>query len=558
MDLEDSIEKYALKNAVEHKGIAQAGAVFSKLVTEHPDVRENIEFTMKLIEEKVKEINKMGISSQKIRLLKIDSHALDKKETQKKELTLPNVKGKVTMRYAPNPNAGMHIGNARVAILNDYFVKKYGGTFILRFDDTDPKNESKKPAKGAYNQIRDDLQFLGIEIHKESYASRRLDMYYEYFEELLRKGKAYICTCEAEDWQERRKAGIACNCRMNSIYENKRKWVMMLKHDFEEGQAVARIKTDMKYKDPAQRDWVAFRIINKPEHAVTKNQYTVWPMLDFASAIDDYELNVTHILRGQDLKISELRQKWIYDYFSWAYPTTLTIGHMGFEGAGKISKSEIKTGIDAGKYSGWDDPQLPMIASYKRRGFNPESIRKLIMDTGLTGGKISVSEEMLASNNKELIDFTTPRYHFVKKPKKVKIEGLTNNETTIPKHPTNTELGERKVKLTSVFYIDPDDFEKIQKTKKTRLIDIGNVVKKSDNTLEIKGTQEVDHEMPKIHWVNYKGLKCEILMPNDRNIAGLVEEDAAKEKIGTVMQFVRFGFVKLDKKMPLTFVFAHR
>jgi len=437
-------------------------------------------------------------------------------------------------------------------------VQKYGGTFILRYDDTDPKNENKRPVKEAYTQLQKDLDWLRVYVHKESRASARLDRYYHVMAGLLKKNRAYVCTCDAAEWRERRGAGVACPCRMQSIYENERKWSLMLSAELKEGHAVVRIKTDMKYKDPAQRDWVAFRIIDKPNHAMTKNKFTVWPLLDFASAIDDHDFGVTHILRGQDLAISTLRQKWVYTYLGWDYPTTITLGHMGFVGPGTFSKSLIREGIEKGIYTGWDDPQLPMIASYERRGFHPNAIRKLIIDAGVTGGKISLSEEMLAAHDKDLIDSETKRYFFVKDQTRAKVEGLEDiSEVTIQNHPTNEALGSRKVNVASTLYLNREDLANIKKSKKTRLMNIGNVVKKDAKTLAIKGDISVLHNLQKIQWVNHEGKKCVVLMADGTTIEGIAELAAAKEKIGTTLQFVRFGFVRLDKKTPLTFVYAH-
>ncbi|MBR9679004.1 MAG: glutamate--tRNA ligase [Nanoarchaeota archaeon] len=555
MNLETVIEKHALKNAIDHDGKANAKAVFPKVISEFPEVKNQVKEVMQKIELILKNVNKLGDGDQKIKLLKIDPSMLEKRKPEIKELKLENVQGKVVMRYAPNPNAGMHIGNARAALLNDFFVKKYGGKFILRYDDTDPKNENKKPNKQAYKQIENDLNWLGVEISEIQYASKRLGKYYTIFEELIKKSKAYICTCESEEWKDLRRTGAACTCRSNSIYENKRKWNMMLFGDFKQGTAVARLKTDMKFRDPAQRDWVCFRIVNKPNHPITKNKHTVWPLLDFASAVDDHDFGVTHILRGQDLVISERRQNWLYSYLHWNYPLVITYGHMGVEGAGTFSKSLMSKGITKKKYSGWNDPQLPMITSYARRGFHPESIKKMIIEIGLTGGKINISEDMLSSYNKKIIDHDAKRYFFVKNHQRHLMKDV-NQEITVPNHPTNPTLGERKINVKGKVYISKDDVQFLKKTVDCRLIDFANVKLVKKGELKLSTRQEIKKEMQKIQWVS-SGEKCEVIN-KEKVVKGLVEESVLKEKIGTVMQFVRYGFVRLDKKKPLTFVFAHK
>jgi glutamyl-tRNA synthetase len=555
MNLNTIIEKHVLKNALEHKGKANSKAVFSRVVGESPEVKSKVEEVMRQIELTIKNVNKLTLSEQEIKLLKIDPSMLEDEEAEIRELKLEDVKGKVVMRYAPNPNAGMHIGNARAGILNDFFVKKYGGEFILRYDDTDPKNDNRKPNKQSYKQIKEDLEWLGVEIHKTSYASKRLPRYYKIFEELVKRGKGYVCTCNAEDWQELRRVGVACPCRSNSIYENKRKWSMMLFGDFKQGTAVARLKTDMKFSDPAQRDWVCLRIIDKPSHPITKNKYKVWPMLDFASAVDDKDHGVTHILRGQDLVISEKRQKWLYNYLHWEYPETTTYGHLGLEGAGTFSKSLMRKGIRKGKYSGWDDPQLPMIASYKRRGFHPDSIRKMILDNGLTGGKVNLSEQMLAAYNKKIIDANSKRYFFVEKPQRLVLKGV-NQEVLIPNHPTNSSLGERKVVVKGSVHVARDDLQFLKRTSDCRLMELANVRLLKRWEAKLSSDQSVKADVQKIQWVS-KGKRCEVIKKS-KIIKGLVDGEVLKENIGTIVQFVRFGFVRLDKKTPLRFVFSHK
>jgi len=552
------IEKYCLKNALDHQGKANVKAVFSKIVIEIPEAKKNVKKWMKKVEQVVKKINRLSLVEQTEKLEELAPELLIKHVEKKKELELPNVKGRVIMRYAPNPNAGMHIGNARAALLNDYFVKKYGGTFILRYDDTDPKNEKKKPNKQAYKQIKKDLEWLGVKIGRVEYASKRLKRYYEVFDQLLKKNKAYVCTCDPESWRERKRNGIACPCRYQSIYENRRKWKMMLFGDYKEGQAVARIKTNIKYKDPAQRDWACFRIVDKPNHPITRNKFIVWPLLDFASAVDDYDHKTTHILRGQDLKISELRQKWLYNYMHWTYPITITYGHLGFETGSTFSKSQMREGISSGKYSGWDDPQLPMLASYKRRGFMPEAIRQIILDQGITGGKINLSEDALIAANKSLIDFITPRYNFVPNPHRVELKNVPVKNVTFHNHPTNKDLGVRTITISKYAYISGDDVKNLRRGVVVRLKDFGNFKVITKKVLKYYSNQDILKNISKIQWVSGKPAKVEVLMPNGDKVSGYGESVLKKMKLGKLCQFVRFGFVRKDSNKPLTFVFGHK
>ena len=135
---------------------------------------------------------------------------------------------------------------------------------------------------------------------------------------------------------------------------------------YKEGEAVYRVKTDLENPDPAVRDWPGFRIIQKSKHPLDKKS-RVWPLLNFASAIDDKEFNITHIVRGIDLRISDDRQGYIYKYFGWKYPTTIYQGKLILKGT--KSKTEIKEKLAAGELDGWDDPRLSTVMAFRKRGF---------------------------------------------------------------------------------------------------------------------------------------------------------------------------------------------
>ena len=239
----------------------------------------------------------------------------------------------------------------------------------------------------------------------------------------------------------------------------------------------------------------------------------------------------------------------------WEYPTTITYGHLGMEGAGTFSKSLMRKGIAKGKYSGWDDPQLPMISSYARKGFQPEAIRKMIIDAGITGGKINLSEEMLSAYNKKIVDHDAKRFFFVKNSQRQIMKNV-KQEIIVPNHPTNPATGERKIFVKGKLYISKEDVPFLKKTVDCRLIDFANVKLVKKGEIKLSTRQEIKKEMQKIQWVS-EGEKCEIIKKG-KTIKGLVETSVLKEKIGTVMQFVRHGFVRFDKKKPLTFIYAHK
>jgi len=375
--MKETILKWALKNAVDHDGKAVAGFVLNKVVGEKPELRKDMKKLAAEVDKTTEEVNKMNQDAQRNELLEVWPDALEKKIEKRKLPELPGDTSHVVLRFAPNPSAPLHIGHAKTVLLNWFYKEKYSGKFILRFDDTDPK--IKPPMKEAYVWILQDLKWLGVKPDQIVYASDRLDSYYEHAEKLIEMGKAYVCDCETEHWRELKEKGKACLCRTLDSKENLMRWKKMFT-DYHEGQAALRIKTDLKHPNPAIRDWVAFKIVDNAKHPRVKAK--VWPLLNFASLVDDHLFKVSHIIRGVDLAFTELQQKYVYDYFGWTYPEVVVNGKLFLEGT-PTSKSEILEGMKAGKYSGWDDPKLGTLMAFRKKGIKPEAIRKIMWDLGV-------------------------------------------------------------------------------------------------------------------------------------------------------------------------------
>ena len=159
-----------------------------------------------------------------------------------------DIKKKLVLRFAPNPDGALHLGNARPAILCDEYAKRYKGKLILRFDDTDPK--VKVPEKIFYSWIKEDLNWLGIKWHQEVAASKRLPIYYKYAEKLVKMNKAYVCTC-GDEWKKLVANNKACKCRLLDVKNQQKRWKAMLAYKYKEKAAVLRIKTDLDAKNPA-------------------------------------------------------------------------------------------------------------------------------------------------------------------------------------------------------------------------------------------------------------------------------------------------------------------
>jgi len=428
--MEKAAYKYAIKNAVQHDGKANVQAVVGKLKALFPDA--DIKQAIKVAQHATEKVNSMKldeIQQEFNRLEKEEGYELKPKQKEPGLPELPWAKGqKVVTRFAPNPNGPMHIGSARAAILSYEYAAKYKGSFILRFDDTDPK--VKKPMENAEEIFRKDLEWLGCKIDKIYFASDRLEIYRKYMAELIEKGRAYVCTCNPEDWRKKIKQQSACPCRDKSPKEHMRRFEKMVNNEYKEGEAVLRIKTLLSHRDPSVRDWWIAKVVDNPMHPRAKKSEHVWPSYNFASAIDDHLLGTTLIIRGQEHKQNETKQVFLYNYFGWEYPHTIYTGRVMLEGV-VLSTSRTKEAIEKGMYTGWDDPRLGTLIALRKRGFLPETIRKIILDIGTKPNDTTIEWDMLVAINRELISDKSPRITALEEPARLIVEFPPEKEVKI-------------------------------------------------------------------------------------------------------------------------------
>ncbi|MEM2913918.1 MAG: glutamate--tRNA ligase, partial [Candidatus Bathyarchaeia archaeon] len=358
--IKEIIRRIALINAISHKGKAQTNPVLGKLLSEKPELKKRIGTLTSLINEVVQEINEMSLDKQReiVSELWPEMLAKEKEKVEEKKLPpLPNVEKyrQVVTRFAPNPDCVLHLGSARAIILSHEYARIYNGVFILRFEDTDPR--LKKSALQFFDLIRRDLEWLGCNWDAEYIQSDRIEIYYEYAEKLLENGYAFVCICKPEEFRELIKQKRSCLCRNLPKEEHLSRWDAMLNGEYEEGEAVVRIKTDLDHPNPAIRDWPAFRVIDtkKYPHPRIGSKYRVWPLYNFASGIDDHLMSVSHIIRGKEHLTNQRRQEYLYRYLGWEYPEAMHYGRLKIEGA-SLSKSKILRGVKEGTYKGWDDP----------------------------------------------------------------------------------------------------------------------------------------------------------------------------------------------------------
>ncbi|HII87327.1 MAG TPA: glutamate--tRNA ligase, partial [Candidatus Poseidoniaceae archaeon] len=321
----------ALQNAIEYEGKAAPGSVIGRLMGTRADLRPHGKVISPLIAKAVAEANAMaasdGLDALRDILEKEAPHLLEKREKKERRVGLPELKnaekGKVVLRFAPNPNGSLSFGHARGIVINGEYAKEWDGELILRFDDTD--TVVKPPLPDAYGEIPKEAEWLlGFAPHRIVIASDRIPQYYEHAEMMLKRGFGYVCQCTGEEFKVFRVDKTACPCRPNSSELNMELWGKMLDGTFKPGDAVVRVKTDMTLKNPALRDWPALRMQDTAHHPHPRpgigSKYRVWPLLDFQSAVEDHLQGVTHIIRGKDLMDSTRKQTLLYGHFGWTYP----------------------------------------------------------------------------------------------------------------------------------------------------------------------------------------------------------------------------------------------
>jgi len=478
----------------------------------------------------------------------------EKKEPDKGLPALEGAEGGVVMRFAPNPNGPPTLGSARGIIVNSEYVKKYGGKFIIRFDDTDPVK--KRPMPEAYGWYLEDCKWLGAEPDLVITASQRVDQYYPIAEELIRRGGAYVCGCAQAAFKEHKDKGIECQHRGQSVEENLALWRGMLDGTVAEGEAVLRVKTDMHHKDPAIRDWPAFRIVTAP-HPLVGDKYRVWPLLDFESAVEDHLLGTTHIIRGKDLADSGSRQRYLYQHLGWQYPRVIHWGRIKIHQFGSFSTSKLRKAIEAGEYSGWDDPRVPTVRAMRCRGIRAEALRKFMIDLGVGETDISISMDSIYAENRKIIDPEANRRFFVWDPVALEIEGDVPALAHAPLHPA-IDRGFREIPAGNRLFICKSDLAGLKAGETVRLKDLCNIEIISTEPARARfAGKDVGKKTKIIHWAPADGPKVRVLRPDGMD-EGVGEAGIAQE-LGRVVQFERYGFAQVNSVgETIVAYFAHR
>ncbi|MDG5774975.1 glutamate--tRNA ligase [Haloarculaceae archaeon H-GB2-1] len=549
--VEEAAETNALINAVKHESEAQVGAIMGPLMGQNPEFREHGDEIAGVIAPVVQRVNGMDADERRERLAELAPEELAEieSEDEEDEQVLPDLPNgddteTVRMRVAPNPNGPWHVGHARMAAVVGTYKDLYDGEFICRFDDTDP--ETKRPDLDAYDAILDAIEYLGFQPDEVLKASDRLATYYDHARDLIEKGGAYTCSCPQAEFSDMKNSGEACPHRDTDVETTLSEFEAMVDGEYESGEKVLRVKTDIEHKNPALRDWVAFRMIDTPHPREEAADYRCWPMLDFQSGIDDHLTGVTHIIRGIDLQDSAKRQGFVYDYFGWEYPEVIHWGHVQVDEYDvPLSTSSIKELIDEGELTGWDDPRAPTVASLERRGIRSEAIVEAMVGLGTSTSNVDLAMSTIYANNRELIDDDTDRAFFVRDGVEKQVVGGPESAAP-PVHPNHEDRGTRDIPVTGTVLVEPDDVP--PNGKRVWLKGYG-CIRHTRDAFEYTGDDiDVVREegVDVVHWVPGEQNVPLRLRTMTGDVEGHAEPGVADYDVGSMLQFVRVGFARID------------
>lgn len=380
--------------------------------------------------------------------------------------------GRVVTRFPPEPNGYLHIGHAKSICLNFGLAKKYNGVCHLRFDDTNPETEEVEYVES----IKEMVHWLGFDWgNKLFYASDYFEQLYQYAVQLIKDGKAYVCSLSTDEIREYRgnfyKPGKDSPFRNRTVEENLKLFAGMRAGNFNEGEHVLRAKIDMASPNLNMRDPLIYRI-RKVTHHRTGDTWCIYPMYDFAHGLSDSIEGITHSICT--LEFEDHRP--LYDWFLEQLPVRCFPQQIEFAKLNLSytvqSKRRLREFVEKKVVNGWDDPRMPTLAGMRRRGYPPAAIRNFCERIGVAKRDGVVDISLLEFAIRETLEVTAKRVMAVLNPLKVVIVNYPDGEEEFfdaPYHPEDPSWGSRQVPFSRVLYIEQDDFREDPPKKWFRL-----------------------------------------------------------------------------------------
>lgn len=368
--------------------------------------------------------------------------------------------GKVATRFPPEPNGYLHIGHAKSICLNFGIARDYQGTCNLRFDDTNPEKEDVE----YIDSIKDTVNWLGFNWNGLFYASDYFEQMYEYAVKLIKLGKAYVCDLTPDEIRQYRGTltapGKNSPFRDRTIEENLDLFTRMRNGEFAENAKVLRAKIDMASPNINLRDPIIYRIKNI-EHHRTGNKWCIYPMYDFAHCISDAIENITHSICTLEFEDHRPLYDWYLDTIKTpAHPQQIEFSRLNINYT-VMSKRKLLELVQKKLVSGWDDPRLPTLVGFRRRGVTPEAIRNFCEMIGVSKQESIIDASVLEECTRSHLNQIALRTLAVLNPIKVVIENYPENQTEeldAPFHPKDPNFGSRKLTFAREIYIEREDF----------------------------------------------------------------------------------------------------
>ena len=366
----------------------------------------------------------------------------------------------IITRFPPEPNGYLHIGHAKSICLNFGLAHIYGGRCNLRFDDTNPEKESDEYVRS----IKEDVAWLGFQWHEEHFASDYFDMLYQFAEDLINAGKAYVDELTADEMRDYRgtltQAGKESPYRNRSVEENLDLFRRMKSGEFPDGSKTLRLKIDMASGNLNMRDPVIYRI-RRVSHHRTGDKWCIYPMYDYTHALSDAIEHITHSICTLEFEAHRPLYDWVVENVAVpSRPHQYEFSRLELLYS-ITSKRKLNQLVTQKIVSGWDDPRMPTISGMRRRGYTPAGLRLFAKRVGVSKSENVVDMEVLEGAIREDLQATAPRLMAVLKPLRVEITNFQDGEIQgkiAPYHPENAAFGERELKLSPTIYIEQDDF----------------------------------------------------------------------------------------------------
>ena len=369
---------------------------------------------------------------------------------------------KIVTRFPPEPNGYTHIGHAKAICIDFLTAEKFHGYTNLRMDDTNPSKESEVYVKALMN----DIKWLGFKWKHLYYASDYYEFIYQCAIDLIKQGKAFVCDLAADQVSNMRgtltEPGQESPYRNRSIEENLKLFEEMRAGKFADGEKTLRAKIDMSHPNINMRDPVIYRIMHV-RHFRQGDKWCIYPMYDFAHPLSDAYEGVTHSLCSLEFEDHRILYNWVIDncrILPGVKPRQIEFARLNIDGT-VISKRYFHELVDGGYVDGWDDPRLPTLASFRRKGYTPTSIREFCTRIGVAKSNSVVQPHILEACIREELNKNAVRAVAVIDPIKVNITNYPANKTEkikVSNNPTINNSKKHDMIFSNELYIERGHF----------------------------------------------------------------------------------------------------